>query len=118
MDENKRELNNDRSVSPEQQDIYNEIIESADEMAQSFFDSGLSREEILRREAENKEKLEMEAIRADIERRYSAEVEETMRSVEHISSADGGKPETAKLEEIINLLFALFLFRCLFRKLL
>ena len=103
MDENKRELNNDRSVSPEQQDIYNEIIESADEMAQSFFDSGLSREEILRREAENKEKLEMEAIRADIERRYSAEVEETMRSVEHISSADGGKPETAKLEEIINL---------------
>ena len=68
MDENERKLNNDNSISPEQQNIYDEIIESADEMAQSFFDSDLTREEILRREAEQKEKREMEAIKADIER--------------------------------------------------
>ncbi|MBR6702809.1 MAG: hypothetical protein IKI78_06670, partial [Clostridia bacterium] len=102
-DNNNRKLNNDNEVSPEQQDIYDEIIGGADEMAQSFFDGELTREELLRREAEQKEKRELEAIKADIEKRYTQEVEETMRNVESISSPAAPKSETAKLDEMINL---------------
>lgn len=103
MDENNSKFNNGNNISPEQQDIYDRIIEGADEMAQSFFDENMTREERLRIEAENKSKREMEAIKADIERRYALEVEETIRNVDNISAPGSEKAETAKLDEMINL---------------
>lgn len=108
MAEDNKKVNIESGISAEEQSVYEQINVSTDEMVAEY-DSGLSREEKLRLEAEKKDKLEMEAIRRDIEMRYSQEISATEKSIESIAS--DGETETVKadeankamLDEMINL---------------
>lgn len=79
---------------------------AADEAEKGSLDSdaAMSREEQLRLEAEEKEKLEMEAIKADIERRYSLQVEESNKKLDYISAVgDDDDGKVAELGKVIDL---------------
>lgn len=97
-----KKVNNDEAVSPEES-LYDEMVGSAREIAEEFAEGDLSREELLRREAERKKEREMEAIRADIERRYSQEVDEAIKKADIAAGVEKPEPKTAKLDEMIDL---------------
>ena len=108
MDEDNKKVNIESGISAEEQSVYEQINVSTDEMVAEY-DSGLSREEKLRLEAEKKNKLEMEAIRRDIEMRYSQEISATEKNIEIIASGDesenakADEANKAMLDEMINL---------------
>lgn len=108
MDEEIKKVNSEGEISAEEQSVYEQINVSTIDMVAEY-DSGLSREEKLRLEAEKKNRLEMEAIRRDIEQRYSLEVKETEKNIENIASGNESAPvradenNKAMLDEMINL---------------
>lgn len=103
MDDSIKKVNNEADLTPEQKSVYDEIVGSAREIAEEFSQGDLTREEMLRRDAERRKEREMEAIKADIERRYSEQVEEAIKNSESVSGDGNAQPKTAKLDEMIDL---------------
>ncbi|MBR6361625.1 MAG: hypothetical protein IKS04_07495, partial [Clostridia bacterium] len=102
LDNDNKKVNNEETVSSDN-NIYDEMVGSAREIAEEFAEGDLSREELLRREAERKKEREMEAIRADIERRYSQQVDEAIKKADIAAGVEKPEPKTAKLDEMIDL---------------
>lgn len=111
MNEEIKKVNSESTISDEEQSVYDEMTRSTREMAAEYQDNSLTREEKLRLEAEKQKADEMKAIREDIERRYSQQVEETERTIKVIGGSEPEEGPTevllqenmAMLEDILNL---------------
>lgn len=86
MDEkDNKKLNNEDFVLKDA-DTFDQIWASTREMVNTYVEPNETQEERLKQEAEKQKELEMQAIREDIEKRYTLEIEETHQKVESVES--------------------------------
>ena len=95
MDENKRKLNTDA----ENQKVFDEITDGFYDLSAVYSDAPqkpkkLTREEALKLRDEKRRELEMQAIKEDIERRYSIQLEQAQSNAQEIedSASEDKKP--------------------------
>ncbi len=102
--DNNKKVNNEEEPLKGSSEAFDEMIDGVYNLARSYTERKPGREEELRLKDEQRREREMNAIREDIERRYSLQLEEAKINADNLakeaSEHSGGK---AKLDEMLDL---------------